>query len=113
MVVYQGATFDTSLQFQNPDGTAMDLTGRTAAMQMRQVWFSDVIIFSLTTENGGISIDGPNGIVSLYMSASDTTVLPPITGVYDLYLFDNQIAPPDADRFLMGNITISAEVTRS
>ncbi|MCC6475110.1 MAG: hypothetical protein IT514_15355, partial [Burkholderiales bacterium] len=89
----------------------VDLTGSTARMQIRPyVESPDAdILLSLTTANGGISLGGANGTISLLASAAATAALDFDTAVYDLEVIDGSGL---VTRLLSGMVTLSKEVTR-
>ena len=106
--IYQGATFNPTLTWKDENGTAINLTGYTARMQARvKITDTDPFI-NLTTENGGITLGGAAGTVALYISAEDTADIAD-SGVYDLELVSSG---GEVNRLLMGNITLSKNVTR-
>jgi len=56
--LYQYATFTEPVTLKNSDGTVIDLTGCTAALDARRDITDVDPVFRLTTENGGITIVG-------------------------------------------------------
>lgn len=110
----QGTTFVRVLELQSPspaDPTVYevyDLTGHTARMQIRRTIDSSTVMITLTTENGGIEIDGDDGKITIRMSDSDTAGLTS-SGVYDLEIED---ASGNVSRVVQGTFTLSQEVTR-
>lgn len=107
LVIEQGATFTLSLFYQDDTGAAVDITGRTARMQLRKSDHSGNVEIELTTANGRISIDGPRGLIALSIAAADTAELDG-HGVYDLELVNGAVV----ERVLQGQYTVSPEVTR-
>jgi hypothetical protein len=65
-------------------------------------------MITLTTENGGVEIDGDEGKITIRMSDSDTAGLTS-SGVYDLEIID---AGGNVSRVIQGTFTLSLEVTR-
>lgn len=93
------------------EGDPVDLTGRTAKMQVRSSYRSDVVLLELSTENGGITLGGTAGTVDRLITAAQTSALPARGCVYDLELYSP--GGGDTDRFLEGSIgTELPEVTR-
>lgn len=90
--------------------TPIDLTGYTARMQIRSDVDSDTVLVSLTTENGGITLGGTDGTVTLLISATATAALTWDEGVYDLELVSSGGV---ATRLVSGRIAVSDEVTRA
>jgi hypothetical protein len=79
-------------------------------MQVRSTIDSEQIVISLTTENGRISVLGPEGRFDMMVSATDMTAIKAGKYVYDLEI----IAPVTGvvDRLIQGNFIVRGEVTR-
>ena len=109
--IIQGATFRKALVWLAPDKkTPIDLTGCTARMQVRSEIESPTVLLELTTENGGIVIDGPAGKLTLRISPTATAAITWESGVWDL-----EVVHPSGDvtRLVQGSISVSREVTRA
>lgn len=106
--LYQGATFQRVLTWKDEAGDVTDLTGYTARMHIRTNLDADDAFITLTTENGGITLGGEEGTITLLISATDTAAITYATGVYDLEL----ITGSTVTRLLQGQVDISKEVTR-
>lgn len=102
----QGATFDRSFTWK-PGGTAADLTGFTARMQVRRTVRSTEPVVSLTHASG-ITL-GDAGEVGLLIPAAVMAGLKAWSYAYDIELIDGAgtVFP-----VLSGNFVVSAEVTR-
>lgn len=85
------------------------MTGWTARMQIRPEVGSEIVIAELTTENGGITIDPPEGKINLYLSDVETSAFSFEDAVYDIELVDQS---GDVRRDIEGKIKLSPEVTR-
>lgn len=112
--INQGSTFNLPMNWyeENDDGSkgdAIDLTGWTARMQIREEHESDTTILELTTENGGITLNSPTGAIDVVIPAADTEDLDFDCAVYDLELVD---AGGAVTRLVEGNVTLKLEVTR-
>lgn len=70
-------------------GVPVDLTGYTALLQAREEPKAPAALLELSTENGGIVIDGAAGTVTLIFSI-DVTGAFELPGEYDLMLYDPQ-----------------------
>jgi hypothetical protein len=106
--IEQGATFNLLLTWKI-DTVLVNLTGYTARLSARVDVEDTEVILSLTTSNGGITLGGAAGTISLDQTATQTTILPAGTYVYDLEL----IAPnATVTRLVQGELLISPEVTR-
>ena len=117
MLCQQGASFARVIALeqprtpteQNPAEYEMyPLTNHTARMQVRRTVESTTPLITLTTENGRISINGANGLITLSISAADTAALTS-SGVYDLEIITSGGL---VSRVIQGTFTLSLEVTR-
>lgn len=108
LLIEQGATFIQEFVWKNSDGTPVDITGSSARMKIRK-FKTDEVLVSLTSPSGGITLDAPNGRITITISATDTSLLPVCEARYDLEI-ENQSA--FVTRLLQGDVSISAEVTR-
>jgi predicted MFS family arabinose efflux permease len=106
--IEQGATFNLLLTWKI-NNVAVNLTGYTARLQARIDVDEIETVLSLTTANGGITLGGALGTISLDQTAVQTTLLPAGTYVYDLELI---AANATVTRLVQGELLISAEVTR-
>lgn len=106
--IEQGATFNLLLTWKI-DGTNVNLTNYTARLAARVDVEDTEVILSLTTSNGGITLGGAAGTISLDQTAVQTTLLPAGTYVYDLELIAGS---GTVTRLVQGELLISAEVTR-
>lgn len=78
-------------------------------MQARAKIENTSTLLSLTTENGGISLGGVAGTVTINLSPIETAALTWKSAVYDLEIvFGNG----DVRRLLAGSVSVSPEVTR-
>ena len=103
---YQGASFDYTLTWKM-NGTAVNLTGYSARMQVRQT--ADATATVLSISNGsGITLGGTAGTVLLEASATTTAALTAGQYVYDLELVSGSYVT----RLVEGNFVIYSEVTR-
>ena len=109
LTINQGATFRFKFAWKDKNARAIDLTGFTARMQVRESVIAPATLLSLTTENGGITLGGKTGIVSLYLNDTNTSSITWTKGVYDLEL----LAPSgDVFRMVGGTVVVSPEITK-
>jgi len=104
----QGATLVRSILYTNIAGTPIDLTGFTAAMQVRDKAETSAFVLELTTGNSMIALGGALGTIVLTVTASDMINVPAGRFVYDLELYNGAITK----RLIEGNFNVKAEVTR-
>ncbi len=94
---------------QNPaEYEIYPLANHTARMQVRRTVESETSLISLTTENGRIAINTAEGLITLSISAADTSALTS-SGVYDLEIITSGGL---VSRVIQGTFTLSLEVTR-
>lgn len=104
----QGTDLTVPFVLKTKEGV-LDLTGYTAAMQVRQNARSETAIDTLTTENDRIVIDSSEGRVKCVFPHAVTETYPAQSLVYDIEI----ISPGGlVTRFVEGRINVSAEVTR-
>jgi hypothetical protein len=109
ITINQGATFELTITWKDSAGTAINLTGYTARMQVRETYSSTTPIVSLTN-GAGITLGGAAGTIAIVISATTTAALAaPFSGVYDLEIVS---AGGVVTRLVQGTATVSAEVTR-
>ena len=108
IVCDQGSTLTRVLTWKNSNGTAVDLTNYTARMQVRTNYASNTALLSLTTENGGITLGGVAGTITLLATATATAALTADTYVYDLEM----ITGANVTRLVEGTFQVTPEVTR-
>lgn len=104
MLIEQGATFSSTVNVEDTAGAAINLSGYSAASQMRKSYYatSNTAITSIVT---GAS----NGEITLSMTAANTANLSPGRSVFDLL-----ITSPSGikTRVIEGIIIVSPGVTQ-
>jgi hypothetical protein len=108
-VIEQGTTLQKIFIWKDSEGSAIDLTGYTARLQIRPTIRSDNVYLDATTENGFLQIDAANGKVTLTVSSTATSAFDWATGVYDLELEDSSGV---VTRLSQGAVKVSFGVTR-
>ena len=106
LVCPQGASFDKTFTW-TIGGTAVNLTGYTAAMQVRVGFDTATTLVSLTN-GSGITLGGTAGTIGVAISAAVTTVLDAGSYAYDLELYSGSTVT----RLLQGAFTVTPGVTR-
>lgn len=109
VTIEQGATLGLTLTWSDESNALVNLTGYTARMQIREQLDSATPFITLTTENGGITLGGVAGTITLNMTATATAALTQTSGVYDLELVSSGGV---VTRLLEGLVIIKPEVTR-
>lgn len=104
LYVDQGAFYRTYVTVANTDGTPLDLTGFTAASQMRKSYQSS------TAYNFTTSISNPiQGRVRIELSSEQSRVIPS-----GKYLYDVEVTSPSGEktRVVEGIVLINPEITK-
>lgn len=109
--IEQGTDFRMVLHLTSkpPDPQPLDLTGYTARSQMRLNYGHDTVLYERTTENSGLTIDGPAGTITLAIPGEDSAAWVWRAAVYDLELVDPSGRPK---RLFKGAVHVDPEVTR-
>lgn len=113
ITIEAGATFRLAITWKDDAGVAINLTGYSARMQVRETYeATDTAtdpILSLTSGAGDIVLGGSAGTVVVTVPAATTQKLFHSYAVYDLEL---EASNGVVTRLLQGNAIISREVTR-
>jgi hypothetical protein len=102
----QGATWDRTFTV-NVGGTALNLTGYTAAMQVRESADAGTAIISLTN-GSGITLGGTAGTIGVVISSAQTAGAASGSYSYDLELNSGGTIT----RLLEGSFNVTGNVTR-
>lgn len=108
--IQQGASFpySTTLYTDATETTPLDLTGASAALQIRKQHASLTAGLSLTSGNG-ITLGGAAGTVAINITPTQTRALVPGRYVWD---FELTLASGQVDRLFEGDPRVTPEVTR-
>lgn len=111
MTIEQGATFTRDIVYTDKNGTAIDLTGSTITMHVREnVDSSDTLLVASTGSDSRISLTNATaGKFRINVSAADTSALSFRRAVYQIEI---EYSDSTVDRILQGNINLSKEVVR-
>lgn len=123
-VIEQGATTDFQIIYKDASGTAIDLSGYTAAMQIRNSKGGSTLYATLTSSLGDtytktsgsafISLSGSNlttaqisGSIGVYIGHAVTNDFSFNEAYYDIEITDGQIRT----RLLEGKVQLTKQVT--
>lgn len=107
--VDQNATFTFEVQYtQEDEVTPIDLSNATAKMQVRDTKGGAKLAFTLTSPSGGITIDGPEGTLTVKMTPTQTNKLFYPKSSYDIMVVDSN---GNKIKLLEGFLTLSRSVT--
>ena len=118
-IIEQGATTNLNVQWTNASGSAVDLTGYEARMQIRPgIEATDVYISlssSLQADGTGLNLSGScgcnppeSGSIGIYISAYSSSLLNFTEAFYDLEMVNGR----EVTRLLEGKVKLSKNVTR-
>lgn len=110
LVIEAGSTFRRKLTWKDVTGAAVDLTGYTARLEIRDRPGVEPAWATLTSSNGGIVLGGLLGTIALYIPAATTSTFTKVQGQYDLELTAPGVGG-DTTRLLEGKVVTKPEVT--
>jgi hypothetical protein len=107
----QGADWFINFTYENPAGTPVNITGYTAALQIRTSPLARTAV--LTLEDGdGITITGNTGLIACHATAEQTAAI-----TNGKYAYDLEITAPAAGnvvtRLVQGTVIVTPQVTRT
>ena len=107
LIIDQGATWNITFTYKNTDGNPINLTGYTAALQLRTSYDAASASLSLTS-GSGIVLGGTAGTIAVTATATETGGLTAGEYVYDLEITSSSVVT----RLVQGRITVTPQVTR-
>jgi len=111
----QGSTFERAVTWKDQNGTAINVGGYNARMDVRFAQTKEAdLVLQLTQANGRLTraSNVATGTFSIVISAADTASLTPATYFYDLEVFTvNATDPVYVQRLVQGKFTVNPEVT--
>ena len=108
IIADQGASLIRAFFLKNSAKKPINLTGYIGRMHIRESASSSVILQTLSTDSGNITIDPLLGRVDILIKPSETADLEAKTYVYDLEL---ESESGEITKFMAGTLTIRAEIT--
>jgi hypothetical protein len=106
--VDQNATFSFIVEYKDENDNAIDLTGASAKMQVRDTKGGSKLAVTLTSPSGGIAIDGPNGKLTVKMTPTQTSKIFYPKSSYDVMVVDSN---GNKIKLLEGFMTLNRSVT--
>jgi hypothetical protein len=106
--VDQNATFSFVIEYKDDNGNAIDLTGASAKMQVRDTKGGAKLAVTLTSPSGGIVIDPIHGKLIIKMTPTQTNKLFYPKSSYDLMVVDSN---GNKIKLLEGFMTLNRSVT--
>ena len=106
--VDQNTTFSFILEYKDPAGVPISLTGATAKMQVRDTKGGSKLAFTLNSPSSGITIDAALGKLTIKMTPTQTSKLFYPKSSYDVMVIDSN---SNKVKLREGFITLSRSVT--
>ena len=106
--VDQNATFSFVVEYKDNNETAIDLTGASAKMQVRDAKGGTKLAVTLTSPSGGIVINGPLGKLTVTLTPTQTNKIFYPKSVYDIMVIDSN---GNKIKLLEGFMTLNRSVT--
>ena len=110
-VIDQGADWFINFTYKNPNGTPINLTGYSAALQVRTSPLAKTAVLTLTSPSDGITITALTGLIEVHATAAQTAAI-----TNGKYAYDIEITAPSTNvvtRLVQGTIEVSPQVTRT
>lgn len=104
IVIYQGSSYSTSINIENQNNDSVSLDGYTGRAQIRKHVDSNIHF------DFNVNIDANQGIVTLFLSASETLAIPHGRYIYDCILNHDS---GTAIKILFGVVEVEGSVTRN
>ena len=108
LIIDQGATWEITFTYKDSEGAPINLTGYSAALQLRTSYDAASAALSLSSPSSGIVLGGALGTIAVTASASQTGALVAGEYVYDLEI----TLSSKVTRLVQGRITVTPQVTR-
>lgn len=110
LVINQGATYSKRVVWKaGSPAIPVNLSGFSAAMQIRRSLSSSTPVLTLTSAGGDIALEPSTGAITINISSEETKKLPAGRYVYDL---ETTGLGGEITRLMKGTATVSAEVTK-
>ena len=106
--VDQNTTFTFIVEYKDNLGNPIALTDASAKLQVRDTKGGSKLAFTLTSPLGGITIDEPNGKLTVKMTPTQTNKLFYPKSSYDIMIVDSN---GNKTKLLEGFLTLSRSVT--
>lgn len=110
LTIDQGATWYQTVTYKDANGNPINLTGYSAALQLRTSYSAASASLSISTSTTGITIPTPaNGTIVINVPAVTTAALIAQDYVYDLEITSGTGV---VTRLIQGTAVVSPEATR-
>ena len=106
----QGADWFINFTYEQPAGTPVNITGYSAALQIRTSPLARTAVLTLTNGDG-ITITGAEGLLECHATAEQTAAITNGKYAYDIEITSN--GGGIVTRLAQGTIEVIAQVTRT
>ena len=108
-VIDQGADWYITFIYENPNGTPVNVTNYSAALQIRTSPLAKTAVLTLTNTSG-ITVNGAQGSFACHATNVQTTAI-----TNGKYSYDLEITSPSnvVTRLVQGTVEVSPQVTRT
>jgi hypothetical protein len=106
--VDQNTTYTFTVEYKDSSGNPISLVGASAKMQVRDTKGGSKLAFTLSSPASGITIDQPNGQLTIKMTPTQTNKLFYPKSSYDIMLTDSN---GNKTKLVEGFLTLSRSVT--
>jgi len=107
-VIDQGADWFLNVTWEDTNGNPINVTGYSAALQIRTSPLARTYVLSLSSPSNGITVDGVNGLFNIHATSTQTADIAPGRYAYDLEINSGSVIT----RLIQGTIEVSANTTR-
>lgn len=107
LIIEQGATYNKRIQWKDSAGSAVNLSGYTAFLEIKNTKQDADALISLAVGTGITLTTPASGILDIAMTAVQTAALDFDRAVYDLLLVNGATKY----RLMEGNVVLSRRVT--
>ena len=120
IIIEQGTTVDFKIQYKDASGSAINLTGYNAGMQIRSNYADNnpttylTLSSSLKADGTGLNMNSAStGYIGIFISACTSSLLNFGSARYDLEIYTGSVGScPITTRLLEGQVQLSRETTR-
>tara|TARA_R110000868_G_scaffold74293_6_gene214782 strand:+ start:2524 stop:2880 length:357 start_codon:yes stop_codon:yes gene_type:complete len=107
----QGADWYINFTYEQPDGTPVDITNYTAALQIRTSPLARTAVLTLV-DGDGITITGASGLIECHATAEQTAAITNGRYAYDIEITSPQVGNA-VTRLVQGTIEVTPQTTRT
>ncbi len=107
--INQGSTWKLIVVWKDSTGAIVDITGYLAKIQFRKTAQEELVLYEMSTTNGRIVLDGPNGKLTCTATKEETSGFKFTEALFDVFLTS---PGGESTRLFKGSIIIDPSITR-